>query len=262
MSIASRKAPRKSDAVDPIKISAGEPHRDLREELDPWMEPDLAPASVRTLELEIGAPPAEFVELFMALELRLADAPGTWVIGVTSAVPGEGKTTLALHLAISAARSTFKRVALIDLSQGDDVRRTLGLPSDEEGITELVEGDNRRPSWLQIKTPEADLLFLPGGRRPANPARVARAPEIGLLLQEAQRACDIVVVDLPAVATGNMQPVMPALSGAVMVVHAGVTPREVVSRALSQLDPERVLGVVLNRAERTSSHRSGRASRG
>jgi len=180
------------------------------------------------------------------MDRSLFEGQRSIVLGVTSAIAGEGKTTVALHLAMSIARNSFKKVCLIDLSLSrNTLAQRLGVDQ-ERGIVDVLEDGHHT-----VPTIESDdckgFFFIPAGKEPSNPARVARSPYLPEVLAASRELYDVVVVELPSVASGNVLPIKPFVDGLMMVVWAGVTPREVVHTALEKLGKEKVLGTVMNR---------------
>ena len=239
--------------------------RTLRPEDAPELNRLEADAALdRTLQLPIVSvrmektPPA-FASLYAALErqMALADArplmgvrragrEAPYVLGVTSAVPGEGKTTTALHLALTAARNTFKRVCLVDLSMGPgDLARRLGITSAGRGLIGVLEDKETVVPTLQLA--ECDnLVVIPAGTEPTNPAKLARSPRIAQLLASARATFDVVIVDLPAASSENILPLAAHADSLLVVTRSGVTPRDVVAQAVETLGKDRVIGVTLN----------------
>src|SRR5207244_93672 len=88
---------------------------------------------------------------------------------------GEGKSTVALQLALHIARNTLNKVCLIDLSLGDDqLSRLLGLPSQRLGLMNLLEHREQTIPALQVSGDDGPVIML-AGKAPANPAKVARS---------------------------------------------------------------------------------------
>lgn len=221
-------------------------------------EPATPPAPALSLRAE--KTPAEFSHLYAALERQAAGigdmtllsgetlgAANPYVLGITSAVAGEGKTTVALHLAMTIARDTFKRVCLLDMSLGGaDLGARLGVPATGEGVVAVLEDSGTVVPTLQL--PGCDnLVIIPAGKTPVNAAKLARSPRVEQLIVSARFAFDVIIIDLPCVASDNALPLAKAVDGLLMVVRAGATPQDVVSRALDMLGREKVLGVTLNR---------------
>ena len=93
-----------------------------------------------------------------------------YVLGITSAVLGEGKTTVALHLAMTIARDTFKKVCLIDMSLGKgDLAARLGVPARGEGVVPVLEDSDNVVPTLQLAGCE-NLVIIPAGKVPTNAA--------------------------------------------------------------------------------------------
>ncbi len=220
--------------------------------------PPTAPAP--TLSLRAEKTPTEFSHLYAALERQAAGlgdvtllshetlgAASPYVLGITSAVAGEGKTTVALHLAMTIARDTFKKVCLLDMSLGgSDLAARLGVPATGEGVVAVLEDSGTVVPTLQLSGCD-NLVIIPAGKAPTNAAKLARSPRVEQLIVSARFAFDVVIIDLPSVASDNALPLARSVDGLVMVVRAGATPQDVVSRALDMLGREKVLGVTLNR---------------
>ncbi|MGV3720446.1 MAG: CpsD/CapB family tyrosine-protein kinase [Actinomycetota bacterium] len=212
--------------------------------------------------VEAPAPPClpQVFHLHAAVERRLMElhhstldarqaigAPRGRALGVTSAIRGEGKTTVALQLALHAAKSTHQTVCLAELGlTGDDLCFQLKISSQGEGIVSLLEETTRSLCRLRVEGFE-ELVILPAGKVPENAARVARSPRVSELLSVMREMFDLLIVDLPAMSTENALPLIRHLDGVVMVVRAGATPQKAVQRAVSQMEAEKVLGMVMNR---------------
>ncbi len=245
--------------------SLARPDRTLRpdEFPSPGTEPEDTPVHPPpSINLRVEKTPPEFSHLYAALERQIAgvgdvtllsgetlgsDRP--FVLGVTSALVGEGKTTVALHLAMTIARDTYKRVCLIDLSLGKgELAGRLGVPTRGEGVIPVLEDDSHVVPTLQIAGLD-NLVVIPAGKLPANPPRLVRSPRVAQLIMSARTAFDVVVVDMPAVATDHALPLTRHMDGVLVVARAGVTPRDVVNEALDGLGRDKVIGVTLNRIQ-------------
>jgi Mrp family chromosome partitioning ATPase len=231
---------------------------------------------VITLPTTISNTPPEFLHLYSALENSgLSDeAPSSvafnglaqdglsqerpFVLGVTSAVPGEGKTTTAAHLALTMALNSYKRICLMDFSLSEhvygDIAQRLGLYLASEelddahraGIIDVLEERTATLPTFQLSDP-SNLTVVPRGTASKRPAKIARSPRIKQLLSSARHAFDVIIVDLPAVSTENALPLAKHCDGILLVVQSGVTPRDIVQRAIDVIGKDRVVGVALNR---------------
>ena len=192
----------------------------------------------------------------LALSVRLADVlnhptlglDAPVAIGVTSAVPGEGVTDVALQLSTTLARSGVGQVCHLDASlTGEGIAQRVALP-ESGGLSDVFEDRADRISSFGC-VESGELQFVPGGLPAGNPSRAARSVRVHQTLELARERFDRIVVELPALSTGNVPPLAEGLDGVLLVVYAGVTPRDLVEAALSRLAKEQVLGVVLNRIE-------------
>jgi Mrp family chromosome partitioning ATPase len=165
-------------------------------------------------------------------------------IGMVSAAGSEGKTTLAIGLAAAIARQPGRRVLLVEA----DLRRAaiekyLGLLP-EPGLAEwLAEGNGPLP--IRSVQP-AGFCVLSGGQVRVAPELLG-SQRMARLLEGARRFFHYVVVDCPPITPVADSVVMQdLLDGFLFVVRARRTPRQAVLRAISQLKPDRVRGVLFN----------------
>ena len=219
-------------------------------------------SSSPVINMDVEKTPAEFSHLYASLERQIAGvgdvtlisgetlgAERPYVLGITSAVMGEGKTTVALHLAMTIAHDTFKKICLIDMSLGKgDLAARLGVPSRGEGVIPVLEDTDNVVPTLQLAGCD-NLVIIPAGKAPNNAARLARSPRVAQLIISARMAFDVVIVDMPAVASDNALPLTRHMDGLLVVARAGATPRDVVAQALDALGRDKVIGVTLNRVK-------------
>ena len=191
----------------------------------------------------------EAEELFRGIYTRAGlTAPG--VIAVTSAIGGEGKTTVALGLAVMVAQDFPERRVL--LAEADLRQPVLAADFDVEpnpGLTEALEGIY--PVGLGYReTFLPNLRLLPAGEPTANPSRLLRSSRFPATLAAARRNHDLVILDAPALlVSSDAALVTDQADGVVMVVRSGVTPMPIVNRALELVAEERLRGMVLNGAQ-------------
>ncbi len=195
----------------------------------------------------------EFQEAFRNLRASLlfmntgSARPKTIII--TSSVPAEGKTTVALHLAATLAKGNA-RVLLVD----GDMRRPrlhtfFGLPPGP-GLAELL--NHELPS-VDVSFPEGleNLAFLPAGRAKRHPGDLALSPAWPQFLAAIQAQFDFILVDTPPVAaTDDAAALAPKADGALFVVRALSTSARVARGALEILRQRHtcVLGLIFNGA--------------
>ncbi|MDX1934505.1 MAG: CpsD/CapB family tyrosine-protein kinase [Capsulimonadales bacterium] len=218
----------------------------VRVRLDPeWMEvTHLYAAMERYAD---GLLPVTTADSLQAM-LGGASAPsgGPKVVGISSAVRREGKTTVAVQLAINIARNTYKKVALLDLSLEESVLAENLNMFGKGGVVPVLEGRDFRIPTLQMEGLE-NLCLLPLGDLPKNPVKTAHSPALAEVMAAVREMFDLVIVDLPAVTSGYSLPLINQTDGLLLVVASGVTPRSVVKSAISMVGKHRVIGTILNR---------------
>ncbi|MFN8496834.1 MAG: polysaccharide biosynthesis tyrosine autokinase [Anaerolineae bacterium] len=168
---------------------------------------------------------------------------------VTSALPGEGKTTTAANLAIATAQ-TGRKVILLDTDlRRPSLHKLFGIQN-RIGLTNLLLDDNLALESALAETPVAGLLVLPSGPLPPNPAELVGSKAMQRRVAELQKMADILVFDSPPVLAVADATILGSMtSGVVLVVDAGRTRADAVERAKAILDQVqlRVVGVVLNK---------------
>lgn len=173
------------------------------------------------------------------------------VIGVVSALPAEGKSTVSANLAELMAQ-TGSRALLIDGDLRNPSLTRLISPGAKRGILEIL-GGTATLDEVVWRDPLTELSFLPAVLQApiAHTSGIISSQSMENLLTLARERYDYVVIDLPP-----MAPVVDAraaahlIDGFVLVVHWGKTVPAVVSEALgtSEVVRERMIGAVLNRA--------------
>lgn len=190
--------------------------------------------------------PEEYARLHADLE-RASSPSRCFVVGVTSAVYGEGKTTVAMNLAGTIAQNSPQRVALVDANLRNwDLQTRLGIAACT-GLVDVLEGGEDDLTNVIQKTELENFTVVPAGRAAVNPYRLARSPRLQEVMGALRMANEFIVMDMaPILPVADTRVLAGIVDGIVMVVSAGVTPREIVQRAIDAIGSERVLGVVLN----------------
>jgi capsular exopolysaccharide synthesis family protein len=176
------------------------------------------------------------------------------VLGVTSAIDGEGKTTIASGVAAAVAEDG----ALLGFGREPDtvllIECNMGTPPADPrlgkrtgpGLIQVLTGERRLEE--AIRPTEIERLSVLRLGEPAHnfplAIRTATLPDV---IEQVRSRFGLVVLDLPAVLNSTDTQVLSRLvDQVILVVRAGVTPAKLVQQAIDQLGEETLLGVVLN----------------
>ncbi len=177
---------------------------------------------------------------------------GGRIIGFISALPGEGKTTVATGFAAFVAKSGG-RTLLIDADlRNPSMTKTLGYAG-AAGLLDMV-ADKSGFSDLVITDSKFKFDFLPSSTqiKPSNSSDILNSPAMRQMLKEAKSDYDYVLVDLPPILpVVDVKAVAHLFDAFVLVVEWGSTSTDEVLKAVtaSPIVPERLLGAVLNKAD-------------
>ena len=155
---------------------------------------------------------------------------------ITSAIKGEGKSTVAANLAYSLARDLDKKTLLVD---GDlkcpTVHEFWGIPH-SPGLRDVLQGVQPIESCLRQEG-ELPLWILPSGSARGRAVDdLSRIDQMGEILKEIQDDYDFIVVDAPpALPLADMHIMVGLADLVAFVIRAGLTPRNVVESAVNIL---------------------------
>jgi capsular exopolysaccharide synthesis family protein len=173
------------------------------------------------------------------------------VIAITSAMPGEGKTTTALNLAAALAEAGH-RVCLVE----SDLRRptlagSLGLVGEVGLTTALIGSAPVSEAAQELRT---NLAVLTSGALPPNPSEVLRSEQVRSLIESIAAVADYTIIDTaPLLPVTDGVEVASLADATLLVVRAGRTTHHQVTAAKAALATVGVhaVGVVLNGATST-----------
>lgn len=181
----------------------------------------------------------------------LPDEKQCRIIGITSSISGEGKSTTAINLAYTVAE-TGKKVLLMELdmrlptiAKRLSVRETPGLSNFLAGLTTM--GDIQQPSGIH-----ENLFVITSGDIPPNPSELLGAREMAATVEYLSKSFDFIFFDLPPVNVVSDALVVSKLThGMIMVVRQNYNNQRELSEAMRQLKivDAKVLGFVLSRGE-------------
>ena len=195
-------------------------------------------------------------EAFRALcaSILLSDSATPRTILVTSAVPGEGKTTMVEYLGKAFAESGAKTV-LVELDMRKPKlagRFQLEQMDGAQGASLFLAGHASKGSAPIVATATANLFLLPAGPKPPNPIALLSSERLTDLLAHLKSEFRFVLIDSPPILTvADARVIGPQVDGVVLVAKAKQTPRELIDRARTQIMSAgaRMLGCALNGVE-------------
>jgi protein-tyrosine kinase len=195
-------------------------------------------------------------EQYRILRFRLEELHRTGIraIAFTSAQGSEGKTTTAVNAALELSRGGRHRVVLVDADlRRPRVHRLLGL-TPREGFSDVVAG--RAPLGNALwRFGSEQLHVLPAGTPPDEPSDTLFHPHLPQLFRELKERFDFILVDsTSALRLADVPTLCRELDGALMVVRARSTPRELLFSAIRSLEGVRLHGLILNDVDPAEQH--------
>lgn len=216
--------------------------------------PGVEKAGKQAADRVIDKPMSSFSEAMRGLQMGLVLSnvdQKPKVILITSSVPDEGKTTVALSLARTIARSDQKVVLLDGDLRRPSLVKALQLPDGQSGFIETLSGQATLDQCL-VKDPRSNLWFLPTSRVASNPPDLMGSVAMEKLIAALRSIYDTVIIDSAPLLPVNDTKVLARLADAVvLVVRWEKTPRDAVANAARMLADIKapVAGVVLARAD-------------
>jgi capsular exopolysaccharide synthesis family protein len=185
----------------------------------------------------------------LAINLRMmgADSPIRSLV-ISSAMPGDGKSTIALHLA-QAAAAMGQRVLLVDADlRRPQLHRRLSL-FNGQGLVHLLTRDTPFSEVIQPSGIEDNLSILTSGQCPPDPSRLLSSETMKRINRELQGEFDLVIYDTPPLlGLSDANVLSSQCDGLMLVVGLGQTDRGAFKRSLEMLRTSRanLLGIVAN----------------
>jgi capsular exopolysaccharide synthesis family protein len=194
-----------------------------------------AESGPKALQMHV-APDASESEAFRTLRTAIAfSGQESDRIVVSSAEPGDGKTTILANLAVTYARAG-KRTLIIDADMRRPGLTKLVECQGQHGLTQLLQGSDpvaEMASNLVRPTGIDQLEVLPSGPRQANPAELLAGPRLPELLAWAESVYDQVMIDAPPAAAAVDASIIGAIAdGLILVVRPEKNKRQAVVRAV------------------------------
>lgn len=206
-----------------------------------------------------GDSESSFLEALRVLHTNLrmisSDRPIRSVI-ISSALPGDGKSTVCAHLAkVAAAMGQRVLVVDVDLRQ-PRLHERLEL-SNELGLTNLIADDLPLKSVMQQVTLTEQLFVLTAGKIPPDPTKLLASQKMKQLMESFERCFDLVLYDAPpAAGLADVSLIGQQSDGLVLVTRMGKTNRTALKQTIETLKLAQIatLGIVANGVKASGSY--------
>jgi succinoglycan biosynthesis transport protein ExoP len=213
-------------------------------------------ASLRTGEYALDWPYSRFSQTLRSIWATINTAQresGSKVFCVVSAIPGEGKTTVAINLAAHFALNSNERVLVIDADFHRQSLTNRVAPDARIGFREALERPTALAQFVVRKQRlNLDVLPCPASERLTNAAELLGTKEMEQLIDVACQTYDLVIIEAPPMAAVvDYKMIARHCNGFIFVVEWGKTSQRLVRECLSDTSVllERVLCMVLNKAD-------------
>jgi exopolysaccharide transport family protein len=216
----------------------------------------------RTLSADSGMyraaavmPLSRFAESIRSIKLAIDLNPmntSNRIIGVTSALPNEGKSTITAALAQIIAHAG-KRVIMVDCDLRNPSLSTNLAPNACAGIVDVLSGARSLEETIW-RDPKTNLTFLPSAKKTPvfHTSEILSSEQTGKLFDKLRASYDYVIVDLPPLAPiVDVRATTPLIDCFILVVEWGRTRTDVVQHALHTAPNvyEALIGTVLNKTD-------------
>jgi protein-tyrosine kinase len=189
---------------------------------------------------------------------RFHKTVGLSVIAISSAAAGDGKTTTAINLAAELAKTSGMRVLLMDFDlRRPSVAAYLGESEENHpGILDLIRESHLITLddiavGVTVNLSPINLSILFAGQAMATTYEMPESWQIEGMFDSARRKYEYVIVDTPPIFRfPDCQLLEQFVDGFLLVIAKHKTPRELLSEAVNTLDPNKVIGMILNNSEK------------
>ena len=191
-------------------------------------------------------------EQFRSLRIKLyqlREMRDLSVIAIASSLSGEGKSFVAANLAHSLSLQRERRALIIDcdLRRGSIAGFLGARPG--PGLAEYLLGQEPLEAVIQ-RGNGGNLYLMPSGLRISDPGEMIGSSLLRETLSRLRPLFDWIVIDTPpAVQFADTGVIADLCDGLLLVLGAGRTPIQIAKQAIDGLREDRILGIVLNRAE-------------
>jgi len=186
------------------------------------------------------------------LQLLISDKKNLRTIVVTSSLPGEGKSTVTLGLALSAARLHQKVLVIDGNLRKPDLQNWLGL-SGNHGLPDILKGSDSLPI-RQVTFEDYSFDILPSASAVSDPVRLLSSHRMHELLHQLRQEYDFILVDSSHV-TGTVDALQLAsvCQNVLLVTYLNQVAQSDLIQSLSLLQQFNLMGIIVNRGKQKSS---------
>ncbi len=190
------------------------------------------------------------------LMFSMSDANECKIVGVTSALRGEGKSTTALNLAHSLAVGG-KKTLLVEADMRIPVVASVLRIDAVPGLSHILAGLGDLNSAVRRTELSTNLYVLPAGELPPNPSEMLSSNRMQMVVEALSRAFEYIIIDLPPInAVSDGLAVSKLLSGMILVVRQDYCDQHALAEAMRQMEFLKInlLGFVFNGADAQGKH--------
>ncbi len=218
--------------------------------------PGLRKADIAKRQKSIGqnlnfASAEAFKLLRTNLAFSMADEENCKIIGVTSSLPGEGKSTTSMNLAYTIAQSN-KKVLLIEADMRRPTAASILQIDQKSGLSQVLAGLTDLKKSLYKSPLISSMWILPAGDVPPNPAELLASRKMEQVMEILAAVFEYIIVDLPPInAVSDGLAVSKLLSGMIMVVRQEYCDKGALAEAIRRMEimQVKILGFVLTDAK-------------
>ena len=187
------------------------------------------------------------------LIFSMADEAECKVIGMTSALRGEGKSTSAINLAYSLAESG-KHVLLLEADMRIPVLAAVLRLEEKPGLSHVLAGISSLNDAVRESTLHPGMFVLTAGEIPPNPAELLSSKRMEQVIEALVPAFEYIIIDLPPInAVSDGLAISKLLTGMIVVVRQNYCDQSSLAEAMRRMEllEVKLMGFVLNAAETT-----------
>lgn len=205
-----------------------------------------------------GMSPCPFIDAYKVLRTKVIQSmrENKWnVLAVTSPGENAGKTLTSINLAISLALEVDQTVLLVDANlRNPNVHDYFGFTA-QFGLSDYLVNDVPIEKILVHPKGIGRFVLLPGNKSLVDSSEMLSSPKMAMLVEElkSRYPSRLVIFDLPDLCTSDTLAFAPHADATLLIVEAGETKKDDITRAFDLLKGTHPIGTVLNKAEQRPS---------